>query len=232
MNLYAGAAHCDVSNGAQAGEVIVTYIGGQVTVEYQLFSGYVMSEGHIYIGCEKYPTKNGRPTVAPGQYPYNLGTLDYVSNYTFGPIDVEGPFWIIAHAVTCEEICRCSISDDEGGTQTSSDSIDCSNNIANTSSIDRSLDFIPYPMPFNNEFFIDYSLDYDTDIEIEVFDMQGRLVRKISNIGYSEGTHATTKIDLEGVPGQVLFVKLKTSRGQVIKKVMSSNFKKKRSLDD
>ena len=206
-----------------------------VNIEYNIFEGYAMSEAHVYVGCEKYPTKNGKPTVAPGQYTYNIGELDHVYNYSVGPISMTGSFWVIAHAVTCMEVCRCTISVDDGGTfiPTGDDaSFDCANNIANVGSIDRSIDFTPYPMPFNNEFFIDYSLEYDTDIEIEIFDMQGRLVRKISNIGYVEGTNATTRIDLEGVPGQVLFVKLKTNRGHVIKKVMSSNFKKQRSIDD
>ena len=128
MDLWAGAANCDLNNGVQSGEAIVTYIDGQVSVDYQMFPGFVLNSGHVYIGCDKYPLgNNGLQTVAPGQYNYILGSLDYVSNYTLEDVAVEDPFWIIVHAVTCEETCRCSIPEDEGGVNTSTDPvIECS----------------------------------------------------------------------------------------------------------
>ncbi|RKD84581.1 T9SS type A sorting domain-containing protein, partial [Mangrovibacterium diazotrophicum] len=111
LPLYAGAAQCMVDKGALVGHVIVTYSGGTVTVEYQIADGYAMSEAHIYVGCEPYPTKNGTPTVAPGQFTFNAGSLDHVNGLTAEFDNVQGGFYIIAHAVTCEKVCACGESE-------------------------------------------------------------------------------------------------------------------------
>ena len=227
--LYAGAAHCDISNGAYVGDATVTYSGGLVDVEYQLFEGYVMNQAHVYIGCEKYPTKNnGTPTVAPGQYNFNLGSFDYISNYTLEDVEVDGPFWIIIHGVSCEETCRCSISNDEGGSETSSeDSIDCSANGAPTS-VTESVGFSAYPVPFDGIVNIEYTFDYNTNISVEVFDIRGMLVKRLADSYYSNGTTGTSRIDLEGTSNQIYFIKLMTDRGVSIKKVVSSHSAKKK----
>jgi len=228
MPLYAGAAHCDISNGAYVGDATVTYSGGLVDVEYQLFTGYVMNQAHVYIGCEKYPTKNnGSPTVAPGQYNFNLGSFDYISNYTLEDVEVDGPFWIIIHGVSCEETCRCSISNDEGGSETSSeDNIDCTDNGAPTSLTE--VVFGAYPVPFDGIVNIEYTFDYNTNISIEVFDIRGMLVKKLADSYYSNGTNGNSRIDLEGTSNQIYFIKLTTDRGVSIKKVVSSHTAKKK----
>ena len=142
MELWAGAAQCNTGNGVQSGEVIVTYDNGLVDVEFQLFPGFVMNVAHVYIGCDKYPIgPNGQQTVAPGQYNFQLGDLDYVTNYTLEDVEVDGPFWIIVHAVTCEETCRCSISEDEGGSQDLPGSIECSE----SECVDNAICSIPIP---------------------------------------------------------------------------------------
>jgi len=223
MPLYAGAAGCDLNNGSQAGEVTVTYAGGLVDVEYNLFAGYVMHKAHIYIGCEKYPTlPNGKPTVAPGQYTFDLGSLDFVTNYTLEDVEVDGPFWIIVHAVTCEETCRCSISQDEGGTQTTSESIDCTDD---SFEWDWSLEFDVYPVPFDGVFTVDYTFEYDTDVTIVVYDIKGILVRNIMISDYVKGTNAKTKIEMREISDEILFVKLKTNRGSGVKKIVSMIYK-------
>ncbi len=59
MPLWAGATVCDASStnkGTLVGTVDVTYIGTTVTVEYKLSANYKMSEAHVNIGCEPYPT--------------------------------------------------------------------------------------------------------------------------------------------------------------------------------
>ncbi len=225
MDLWAGAAHCNTSNGELVGTVTVTYSGGFVDVEYQLIGDYVMSEAHVNISCDKYPTKpNGRPTVAPGQYNFNLGSLDYVQNYTLEDVEVTGPFWIIAHAVSCTRVCACTISNDEGGSQTSQeDAIDCgTENLAQTEPV-WNLDFTAYPVPFDNYVNVSYNLNYDSDVVIEVFDIRGRLIRTIQE-NYNQGQRAETRIDLSEVPNQVLFIKLSSDRSVGMKKVVANGY--------
>jgi hypothetical protein len=103
LQLYAGAGKCDLSKGTHVGTATVDYSGGYVTVNYNITTpGYAMSEAHVYIGCEPYPTKNGVNTVAPGQYNFNPGGLDHVYNYQVVPIEASGELYVIVHAVVCE----------------------------------------------------------------------------------------------------------------------------------
>ena len=227
MPLYAGAAHCDINNGALVGEVEVLYLNGEVNVTYHIDLGYAMSEAHVYIGCDKYPIdSNGNPTVAPGQYNFNLGALDNVNDYTLGPVEIEGPFYIIAHAVVCEATCRCSDPNTGGGVGSDEDPIICANDPGPT--LTAQVDFRAYPVPFDGIVNIEYTFDYDTKISIEVFDIRGMLVKRLDDSYYSNGTIGTSRIDLEGTSNQIYFIRLMTDRGVSIKKVVTSHSAKKK----
>ena len=125
LDLYAGAAKCDLGRGTLVGNVEVDYNNGYVTVTYNINDGYVMNEAHVYIGCNPYPIgSGGAETVAPGQYPFNPSNLGYVTSYSVGPISATGGIYVIAHAKTCEVVCECSdgfLSDNNGGTFTPND---------------------------------------------------------------------------------------------------------------
>ncbi|MDT8347501.1 MAG: hypothetical protein RQ756_06840, partial [Flavobacteriaceae bacterium] len=233
MDLYAGAAQCDITKGNLVGDVLVDYNNGQVTVTYNILPGFVMSEGHVYIGCDMYPTRrNGVNTVAPGQYPFNFGSLDYGTTYSLGPIDVTGPFYIIAHAVVCEETCRCSVSSDNGTVfypNGTGDTIDCGPfDIDDADSVDAgdnntpdAIDFNAYPVPFKDVLNIDYNFDFLTNVKLEIFDVRGVLVYSEENNNYRAGTKDGFKVSLPRTGDQLLIVKMTTSKGSVIKKVVS-----------
>ncbi|WP_162919886.1 T9SS type A sorting domain-containing protein, partial [Hanstruepera ponticola] len=227
LQMYAGAAHCDISRGSYAGDVIVTYENGQVTLMFNIDSGYTMREAHVYVGCDMYPTGNsGRPTVAPGQYNFNPSGLSAgVSNYTVGPIDASGPIYVIAHAVVCEVTCKCSVSENEGGQFIPSnyDAINCGADLTNHEVPSDEITFTAYPVPFEREVFINYEYDFETDVTVEVFDVRGVVVRKVSNTNYVKGTEGTTRIDLSDANNQFYFVRLTTSKGTVTKKIVSSS---------
>src|SRR5690606_5369895 len=154
MPLYAGAGRCIVGNGTLVGYATVEYSGGDVTVSIDINEGFAMSEAHIYIGCDKYPTlNNGNWTVAPGQYPYNWGSLDYVNDYSMVPISVDGPFWIIVHTVVCEVVCQCSEGSPQNGgvfIPSNNGGIDCGQGIADNST-KKKIDFNAYPVPFDSK---------------------------------------------------------------------------------
>ncbi|TDQ22070.1 hypothetical protein DFQ07_3169 [Tenacibaculum caenipelagi] len=226
--LYTGAAQCDTSNGAQSGEVTITYQDGYVSVEYNLYEGYVMSVAHVYIGCEKYPIKNGKETVAPGQYNFSTSKLDYVSNYTVGPIEASGPIYIIAHAVTCEEVCRCHESVDNNGTFTPEGSVHCEEQAIETVQQQEQSNFSAYPVPFRNEITIEYEYKFDTDVAIEFYSMNGILIKRIENDSYIKGTQEQIKVDLSDVQNQALIVRLITDRGIVNKKIIAMRPKKRK----
>ena len=67
--LWAGAAQCDTDNGVHVGDVEVSYVDGELTVNLVLKDGYSYSKYDVYAGSDMFPTlRNGRKTVAPGQY--------------------------------------------------------------------------------------------------------------------------------------------------------------------
>ncbi|MEJ2051097.1 MAG: DNRLRE domain-containing protein [Calditrichota bacterium] len=102
FDIYAGAGQCDLSKGTQVGVLTVEYDGSTVTATYDLNSGNVLNEVHLYIGSDPIPTsKQGKETVAPGQYPYSDSDLNGASSYTFTEDGFSGPIYIIAHAVVC-----------------------------------------------------------------------------------------------------------------------------------
>ena len=76
MPLWAGAAQCDTSKGTLVGNVTVVYDGVNVTATFNMDPGYLLGSTAVYADYGKFPMlRNGRPTVAPGQY-YNASPFD------------------------------------------------------------------------------------------------------------------------------------------------------------
>lgn len=102
-DIYQAAGKCDISKGQLIGSLYVTYSeDGSVNVDYNAKSGYQFFETHLYVGNDKYPTlKNGKPTVAPGKYPYKHSFPDGESSDSFKINDMDGDIYVIAHAVVC-----------------------------------------------------------------------------------------------------------------------------------
>uniref|UniRef100_UPI00202951FD T9SS type A sorting domain-containing protein n=1 Tax=Hanstruepera flava TaxID=2930218 RepID=UPI00202951FD len=227
LQMYAGAAHCDITRGAYAGDVHITYENGQVNVMFDINDGYTMNEAHLYVGCDMYPTgNNGSPTVAPGQYNFNPSNLGGVSNYSIGPIDASGPIYVIAHAVVCEVECECSATENEndGGQYMPSnhDSINCGSEREANVLVNDKLDFTASPVPFDDEVFINYEFKFDTDVKIEVFDLRGIVLKTITNTNYSKGTKGKTRINMNNASDQIYVVRVTTSKGVITKNIISA----------
>lgn len=109
FDIYAGAGQCDLSKGTLVGEPSVNYSDGILTVTYKMtetgFTGnsYTLTETHVYAGNDPYPQKkgngkNGKFTVAPGQYGHK-NNHDDVTEYTYEIEGLSGDIYFIAHAV-------------------------------------------------------------------------------------------------------------------------------------
>ncbi len=46
-----------------------------------------------------------------------------------------------------------------------------------------------FPNPFNQETEIPFDLAKGSEVELQIFDLQGRLVRTLARVDYSEGAH-------------------------------------------
>ncbi len=99
-DVYAGAGLCDLSKGTLVGTVTINYNGSQVTVTYNMLSGYTMDEAHVYAGSAMFPQKNGVDTVAPGQYTV-VSDLTNATTATYTISGLSGDIYVIAHGVVC-----------------------------------------------------------------------------------------------------------------------------------
>lgn len=107
FDIWAGAGKSDLSKGTLVGDLMIEYYGDNATVTYNMFSDYVLNETHLFIGETPIPLKNnGKPTLAPGQFPYsdNDATTveDHLVVYEITDLPDDG-IWVIAHGVTCGE---------------------------------------------------------------------------------------------------------------------------------
>jgi hypothetical protein len=94
--LYAGAGQNNLSNGTHVGNFNYEYVGGVLTASFDMFTGFTMSETHLYAGTS-FPTN-----AAPGQYG-NTNNLNAATTDSY-TIQLSGgtPIYLIAHAVVCD----------------------------------------------------------------------------------------------------------------------------------
>lgn len=101
-NLYAGAGQCDPEKGVLVGRMDVHYYNGIVNIVMSVKSGYTLDETHLYVGNTIVPMKNGKYTVAPGQYPYSHDLTNAKADY-YTVENVSGSVYVIMHAVVCSQ---------------------------------------------------------------------------------------------------------------------------------
>ena len=196
MDLYAAAGQCDLSKGTKTGVVKVDYSNGQVTVTAELLAGFVMNQAHLYVGEEPYPLKNGRPTVANGQLGYTKDPLNGLTTVEFDPIDVSNysaGVHVIFHAVTCEN----------GGP----------GDIAKTK-------VTSYPMTFKNDLNLKVEIPYDAQLEVEIFDVNGRCVMTKKGMNVRAGSN-DVHMNVGRLAPDMYILIIKTGREKIMKKVMS-----------
>ena len=147
--LWAAAGQCNTDNGVLAGSVSVEYdVYGFVNVTFNLFPGFTLEEEHVYAGYSMFPLRrNGRPTIAPGQYTNN------------GPF--SGGIYVIAHAVVCGHFAAevASLSESESFTAK-----------------DAGVNMIVTPNPFRDHAKITISAETDMQIAVEIYNLQGARV--------------------------------------------------------
>ena len=116
FDLYSGAGQCDIEKGTLVGSLTIIYdeLTGTAEIGFEMLVGFVLSETHLYIGNEPYPTdKKGNPTVAPGQFPYKH-ELDGLASDSYTINDLSGEIYVIGHGVVCADDSNDD-DDDDGG---------------------------------------------------------------------------------------------------------------------
>jgi hypothetical protein len=225
MDLWAGAAHCDISRGTLVGTVTINYSESQVSVTYNIADGYTMNQAHVYLGCEPYPNKRGRITVAPGQFLFNPSFDGNVQNYTV-VVDNEsgtnrGGIYVIAHAVVCEFICQCYQNEEEVENETEFlGGFDCRRQTGSIRTLNINSWLRVYQNSNSEILKVNYELDVDTGIKVEVLNMRGTVLKREIKNNYKAGSDETIQMDMTNVTDHVLFVRLTTKNGVKIKKII------------
>src|SRR5690606_13700785 len=173
-----------------------------------------------------------------------------VQHYTVGPVEVVGggDVYVIIHGVACEIVCECSdsslINGSEGGNAFDGAEITCENDDSDTAGNDNGNNsngngnngkgngknksiagFDAYPVPFNDVINLKYDFDYESDVEIQIFDMRGKFLRKYIDRNVSAGDVTTLNVDFALKANQMYVVKLVTKNGVFVKQIVSSSKK-------
>ncbi|WP_167606812.1 T9SS type A sorting domain-containing protein, partial [Maribellus sediminis] len=184
LPLYAGAAQCDVDKGMLVGMVEITYSGGTLTVHYVMDDPHYLSEVHVNVGCEMFPSmKNGKETVAPGQFTYGESGLDKVTEYTVEFSEIYGNFWVIAHGVSCYvEYCSPVANPGDGEYVFDGGTLECGpksatigSTVTDVISIEQN-ELKVYPNPFDEVVNIEFVSSVSGHAVLEIHNMVGQRV--------------------------------------------------------
>lgn len=81
-----------------------------------------------------------------------------------------------------------------------------------------------YPNPFKDFIGLNYMFDYDTNVEIQIFDVKGALVYEFKDTNAYFGKEMRIDINFNHGRGELFILKLVTNKETIIKKIISSNY--------
>jgi len=213
--------------GDLVGIATLTWNGTTPVIEIKTTDGeHYINKIHVWMGCTPLPMKKkGKITMctaAPGQFAQYGGCSFTVNSDTIFNINgnsgnlcdvpVCAQLYLALHFETCDLLC-------EG--ESTEGSFDEPLVESDTMEDVKAIDFKAYPIPFKDIITIDYNFDFDTDVMIEIYDVSGSLIDKIDNNNYTKNIRVMKQINLSRNYGGMLFVKLTTSKGSVVKKLIS-----------
>ncbi|WNH10506.1 T9SS type A sorting domain-containing protein [Thalassobellus suaedae] len=85
----------------------------------------------------------------------------------------------------------------------------------------KSINFTAYPVPYTNVLNIRYNYSFDTNIAIDIYDIRGARVMSKDITNYKKGSQGNVQFDMTRNTNRVLFVRLTTNRGDLVKKIIS-----------
>ncbi len=202
LPLYAGAAQCNPANGwGPVGKVLVDYAGTVMKVTYLINMGYSMSDVHVYVGCGMYPKlRSGRETISPGQYTHVV-MVDRASEYTVTFTNVQGPVWVIAHAVVC------NVKGKTTGSGTYAKAIDCRRRSATIEGL-AATDLRVYPNPFSTKVNFEFVSGRDAQARLEIYNGIGQKITTLMDRAIESGVLNRIEYQPQDVISGVLFYRL------------------------
>ena len=99
--------------------------------------------------------------------------------------------------------------------------------IPGSTNVDKDLQFVPgtfsleqnYPNPFNPDTQIKYSIPSESNVKLEVFNINGCKVATLVNVKQSQGTY-TVNFSGEGLSGGIYYYRLEAGKNRQIKRMV------------
>ncbi len=83
-------------------------------------------------------------------------------------------------------------------------------------------DFTIYPVPFISNFTILYNFDYESPVDIQVFNARGQLLLNQTDNNAYKGKEMKIEFPLIYQKGEIFFIRIETNKGYIIKNIVSS----------
>jgi hypothetical protein len=150
-------------------------------------------------------------TGGTGNLMYSIDNgISYQTSNIFGNLSAGEFKWVV------KDVNNCQIN----GTVTLRNPTDP--NARTVSTKTTTADFTAYPVPFKDVLTIRYDFDYTSDVNIEVFNVQGIMVISKTEANAYLNKEITLHLHTYKGQEQIYIVKLTTDRGSSMKKVMSA----------
>ncbi|WP_159039857.1 SprB repeat-containing protein [Christiangramia fulva] len=180
-------------------------------------------------------------TVAPGQYNFNAkGDIGYRKTYSIKGIEItQDTYYLIAHIDVCTsetqgyieelraaddgtgsttyngrqaEMASCDVTGTNGRNSKTSAQLTLSS--TSTQSLTETSEpiFKVAPVPFSDQLNIGYIFDYTSDVTIEVFDMNGRLLKTYRDKAVNSDSMSTFNVTFRTFTGQQFILRMTTDR--------------------
>jgi hypothetical protein len=81
-----------------------------------------------------------------------------------------------------------------------------------------------YPSPFTDFIALNYMFDYDSNVEIQIFDLKGTLLYEFKDTNAFYGKEMRIDVIFNRGKGEIFVLKMVTNKETIIKKVISSNY--------
>jgi len=104
LDIYAGAAACDIDRATYVGTLTVEYDGSEAVITYDIGSEFWLKETHSYVGTDRLPFDGTNETVDPRKYPIvqDENAVEGLVSDTFIISGFENnPVYVISHATIC-----------------------------------------------------------------------------------------------------------------------------------
>ncbi|MEW4925681.1 T9SS type A sorting domain-containing protein, partial [Algibacter sp. 2305UL17-15] len=82
-------------------------------------------------------------------------------------------------------------------------------------------EFIVYPVPFKEHINLKYTINYNTDIKIQIFDVRGALINSYEKKNYTRGVEEIIEINLSHIEVSMLFVNLITDKETLTRRIVA-----------